>query len=300
MSVRVLILMAIGVAAIAAWCAINVLRIVRGRGHGAQRDRPLCARCGYALGGWPTPICPECGQDVRRVGVRSGGSPWVIVLAALIASAIVILVAPLVATVVTKVLPAWRTVTTLQLTVGHGNGFMQVDYRRETFDERWRRQTSTHGEIALSTASSPGGSGVTIQLPDANATSPSREELAAGLRAADPSISDDDLPLIVDEIIDKIVKPVGNASLVTTTGPGAISVTGTNAAFGSAPVNSVAWAGGMTSSQRVLWYHWVVVCGITAALALLVIRAAHRSKARGWRAVGADEWARLPMESETH
>lgn len=35
---------------------------------------PVCAKCFYRLGGWTSSVCPECGSDVRRVGVRTGPS----------------------------------------------------------------------------------------------------------------------------------------------------------------------------------------------------------------------------------
>jgi hypothetical protein len=37
---------------------------------------PRCGRCGYIVRGLARSICPECGSDLREVGVRRG-DPWV-------------------------------------------------------------------------------------------------------------------------------------------------------------------------------------------------------------------------------
>jgi hypothetical protein len=42
------------------------------RAAGMSPTQPVCARCFYRLGGWSSPICPECGGDVRALGVRTG------------------------------------------------------------------------------------------------------------------------------------------------------------------------------------------------------------------------------------
>src|SRR5437868_12809630 len=34
---------------------------------------PVCAGCGYAVRGLPTFICPECGSDLREVGILTPG-----------------------------------------------------------------------------------------------------------------------------------------------------------------------------------------------------------------------------------
>ncbi|HLL89677.1 MAG TPA: zinc ribbon domain-containing protein [Tepidisphaeraceae bacterium] len=43
---------------------------VSGRGAGPS---PTCGRCGYAVRGLPELTCPECGSDLRRVGIRTAG-----------------------------------------------------------------------------------------------------------------------------------------------------------------------------------------------------------------------------------
>lgn len=94
--VFLLILIGVGVAGV---LALRVL--VRPRAT-AKPAQPCCAACGYLVRGLPTFICPECGMDLREVGIRTpqmhrtmGPWGWVVVwsillpLAALIISAIV-------------------------------------------------------------------------------------------------------------------------------------------------------------------------------------------------------------------
>jgi hypothetical protein len=53
---------------------------------------PGCGRCGYPLGSWSSPKCPECGADVRETGVRTGARR-----VGRLAFVLVVLPAPLVA-----------------------------------------------------------------------------------------------------------------------------------------------------------------------------------------------------------
>ena len=46
-----------------------------------DRDLPICGQCGYAVRGVQTLICPECGSDLREVGIIAAGKlpnwrPW--------------------------------------------------------------------------------------------------------------------------------------------------------------------------------------------------------------------------------
>jgi hypothetical protein len=36
---------------------------------GAAAREPSCGRCGYIVTGLPSHVCPECGSDLRTVGV---------------------------------------------------------------------------------------------------------------------------------------------------------------------------------------------------------------------------------------
>jgi len=58
--------------------AINVF-ILASRKRGPRVSDPSCGRCGYAVRGLPTFTCPECGADLREVGIvtpgHSGMSP---------------------------------------------------------------------------------------------------------------------------------------------------------------------------------------------------------------------------------
>ena len=49
-----------------------VLEVRTARRAGMSEATPVCANCHYPLGGWSSPRCPECGQDVQAIGVRPG------------------------------------------------------------------------------------------------------------------------------------------------------------------------------------------------------------------------------------
>lgn len=45
------------------------------RDLGISERQPACGQCRYSMRGWNSPKCPECGSDVRQVGVITG-SRW--------------------------------------------------------------------------------------------------------------------------------------------------------------------------------------------------------------------------------
>jgi hypothetical protein len=49
---------------------LGLVLVLRRRGRG----KPVCGACGYAVAGLETLKCPECGSDLREVGI-TGGSP---------------------------------------------------------------------------------------------------------------------------------------------------------------------------------------------------------------------------------
>ena len=44
----------------------------RARAAGMSETTPVCSQCHYPVGSWSSPRCPECGSDIRQVGVRTG------------------------------------------------------------------------------------------------------------------------------------------------------------------------------------------------------------------------------------
>ncbi|MBN1343855.1 MAG: hypothetical protein JXQ73_14320 [Phycisphaerae bacterium] len=49
---------------------VLIVRLVRGAPRHAVAE-PSCGSCGYAVQGLPTFTCPECGSDLREVGIRT-------------------------------------------------------------------------------------------------------------------------------------------------------------------------------------------------------------------------------------
>lgn len=55
--------------------AVLLVREVRAlRAAGVSDSQPVCAKCRYRMRGWGSPICPECGSDVREVGIITGSA----------------------------------------------------------------------------------------------------------------------------------------------------------------------------------------------------------------------------------
>src|SRR4051812_17324269 len=68
-----------GVALGGALVAFGLGRGGRGGGGGSPR---ACGRCGYDVRGLPTFTCPECGSDLREVGIVSDAAPNAVILLA--------------------------------------------------------------------------------------------------------------------------------------------------------------------------------------------------------------------------
>lgn len=83
-------------------------------------DGPACGQCGYAVYGLPTFICPECGSDLREVGIVTGGQPRPIhpVVKVII---LTIVMAPLVllSTVFVAIMSPQQTTLTTRTSVEH-------------------------------------------------------------------------------------------------------------------------------------------------------------------------------------
>jgi len=53
--------------------AVVVTFVVLLRRRGRSGTQPSCGQCGYAVQGLPTFTCPECGSDLRQVGIVTPG-----------------------------------------------------------------------------------------------------------------------------------------------------------------------------------------------------------------------------------
>ncbi len=95
--------------------AINVF-ILASRKRGPRVSQPSCGQCGYAVFGLPTFTCPECGADLREVGIvtpgQSGMSPRMRGLLLVLIWTLALPVAAFVATIViVNAIPQTTTIT---------------------------------------------------------------------------------------------------------------------------------------------------------------------------------------------
>jgi hypothetical protein len=75
---------------------------------------PRCGQCGYIVRGIATFVCPECGSDLREVGIDTGHGrrpPWGAALVlSIFWTAILVAVAAATATILEDALPRWTVV----------------------------------------------------------------------------------------------------------------------------------------------------------------------------------------------
>ena len=93
---------------VAVWLAVL---LVRGR-KGTGPTGPVCAACGYSVVGLATTTCPECGGDLRGVGIVAPGGRrhgHGLLSAVLVYTALLLFVATVATSVLVSTLPMLRT-----------------------------------------------------------------------------------------------------------------------------------------------------------------------------------------------
>ena len=54
---------------------VQLVREVRAlRAAGISNSQPACGKCRYRMRSWGSPVCPECGSDVREAGIITGST----------------------------------------------------------------------------------------------------------------------------------------------------------------------------------------------------------------------------------
>jgi hypothetical protein len=68
-----LIIIGIAFVVLVGIAGVLIFHFVRQRRAAAQGGDPVCGQCGYNVRGLPTFTCPECGSDLRTVGIVTPG-----------------------------------------------------------------------------------------------------------------------------------------------------------------------------------------------------------------------------------
>lgn len=67
---------------------------------------PVCANCHYRVGAWSSSVCPECGRDIRRIGVRTGPRTADLIAAAAVVAVSLFGIGPLAYMVLSQIFTA--------------------------------------------------------------------------------------------------------------------------------------------------------------------------------------------------
>jgi len=106
LAIILLILLALGTGCLVNWLYIRL-------GTGSKRNGvglPCCGRCGYTVRGISKLVCPECGADLREVGINmpgQGGSALFGCLIPVAYSIVIFIFASLIAGVLSNFLPTY-------------------------------------------------------------------------------------------------------------------------------------------------------------------------------------------------
>ena len=151
--------------------AVAVL-VRRGASARARVTEPSCGKCGYCVRGLQSLVCPECGSDLREVGIITPGSvkpmsTWMRLLAwTLFAPLPALLLAQLAAQMITP----WQAVTTSRRVIfSHAPYFMAtIDAQMEGTDIVFGRSSPAPGvpmnQLKLSIQGRPVGNMMSVEL----------------------------------------------------------------------------------------------------------------------------------------
>jgi hypothetical protein len=164
--------------------------VAKYRRLGISEESPGCGRCCYRLRGWPGPTCPECGANLREVGVVTG-SRWARSLGMYVLASLAALSFALVLVVSRAFLAVQSTDITQQWT--------SIEVPRLEASLTWRQTTGPFNRIGVPEAEltiayvpiEPGADRETRPVAWANTLdAPAETELAAVIASLTASATD--------------------------------------------------------------------------------------------------------------
>lgn len=282
--------------------AVVIAMVLRDRAavrkSGLSELQPVCAQCYYRLGGWPSPVCPECGRDVRQTGVRTGASTAYPVAAGLfIAFCLFVLPMPI-QFAARAVFQSDAVDSYVQRRAGDGLALLIQE------KESWRRFPARHDveTTVVVTGLAPGASGGYVNgrwrgtgateresAYDQAGTPPDRAALRTMFAEASPGLDDDAITEHVDDAYALLAELEQTRS--TRARGAAISIAlggiGTPSFDGGAGHGRSGAMGQTTPWARLVAPGVALVLGVFGAVMI------RRWCRPGWRAAKGDEWAQV-------
>jgi hypothetical protein len=275
------------------------------RRAGVSADSPGCSKCLYLVRGWNSPVCPECGTDVRAAGVVTGIRlpRWFKLLAALLLTAAVMIP---VGNFLAQALFAFRTTIAIHHFQSPGAmGGERFDLDIRTLRTTWNlpQRTTTRAQITLAPSAPLGGINIHFRTDgwappveanlgdsdswitwtiDESSQMPSADEIKAWLAQHLGVEASQTLGLQAQQI---------NATLTNANAGGPITPAATFQGLFRGRGSGTGSASGMAPGAG-----WVSI-GLPALCLLLVgghVWFRHRP---GWRAARDGEWAELSQHS---
>jgi hypothetical protein len=255
--------------------------------------RPACANCLYPLGGWSSSRCPECGADVKDLGVRTGPQFSLHLLHFAVIILAFIIVVPLTINLFSWVFAQRQVHWDAQWTHKHE----RLYFVTLNVNAKWRRfpPTADFDQHVIVMRLPEQHTGVWFNhewrgtAPKAkmefrfnqSQPTPVASELLAAIEAVAPELSESARQKDAEEVAAEL------ASLRTDIKEGRLSDRGFDPAIASS------FSGGSGGSGGGDQAHWLSgICTLLAIIAAIFfpIRAINRAYKPGWRPARPEEW----------
>jgi hypothetical protein len=154
---------------------VLILALLRPRLPTAMSDGPVCGNCNYTVRGTPTFICPECGSDLREVGILSPRLQTTtlgpLLRGALWTGCLVVTAAIVNAYAFRYVIPVVVSKTTTSTLISPRSGqyarvIIQTSWSQFTWPQSQLNAASVPGSVKVTLVPWRNGMPITLRVPD--------------------------------------------------------------------------------------------------------------------------------------
>lgn len=275
-------------------------RIVReiyiARRAGMSERTPVCANCFYRLGGWTSSVCPECGTDLLKEGVRTGPRVSKSLAELVFILVTLVVVAPLTYIVTFQVFLKIVKHENAEIRSNADSSF-EITYSAQSVSQRFPPVRATTIDLYLMYYTKPNNShswfnGRMLQPPnsrmavisfDYKSSEPSQQEIQSQLASVLPANTSDDVLNKYATAVSGIarLKPTNNLSVALNDSVLSGLSAGLFRSGGS-------WGRGSTTDMNLLGY--ILVAVVILTFLIIGIRTIRRWCHGGWRMPTPNEW----------